>query len=128
MQKSKNMKKMNSLYLSKNYKGLYESSCSCLRNSIINAIGELFIITGLEMFTVDRKNSIKVGESEFLGACIKSNHLHFVVLSDGKEKNIRIYDKQKDKLFKAFDSDIRNWINFIEKLKTELNKGIYELS
>ena len=116
--------KGNKMYISKDYRSLYKSNCYCLRNSIINALGELFILTGMEIFSIDRKNAIKIGDDEFIGVCIKEGYLHFVVTNDKDTRDIRIYDKQKDKSFKQFDSDINNWISFMEKIQDEFNNGL----
>ena len=116
--------KGNKPYISQDYRSLYESSCWCLRNSIVNALGELFILTSMETFSIDRNNAIKIGDDEFVGVCIKEGYLHFVVTNDKDTRYIRIYDKQKDKTFKQFDSNINNWISFIEKIQDEFNNGL----
>jgi hypothetical protein len=112
------------LNLSYDYRSLHESSCECLKKSIINALGEIFLLTDLEAFSIERKNSIKVNDEEISGVCIKKGFLHLIILSGEKTRYVRIYDKQKDETFKKFDSDINNWITFIEKIQEEFNNGL----
>ena len=112
------------LYLSHDYRSLYESSCGSLRTSIINALGEVLLLTDSESFILARKNSIKIKDVEFIGVSIKDKCIHFVIIDGDDVKYVRIYDKQKDKYYKMFNSDINNWITFIEKVKEEFNNAI----
>ena len=112
------------LNLSYDYRGIYESTCSCMKKSIINALGEIFLLTDLDIFSIERKNSIKINDEEISGVCIKNGYLNFIVIAGEKTRYVRIYDKQKDKTYKEFDSDINNWITFIEKIQEEFNNGL----
>lgn len=116
--------KGNKLFLSNDYRSLYESSCGCLRNSIINAIGEIFIITALDAFYINVSNYIKIGDDIVVGVCVKKNFLHLIVHHGKKKRFVKVYEKQKDKTFLAFDSNICNWIDFIERIQEEINKGV----
>jgi hypothetical protein len=116
--------KGNNLFIAHDYRELYISSCDSLKRSIINALGEILLLTGLEMFSLDRNDAVKVGKNEFVGVCIKDKCLHFVVNNGKKVDYIKIFDKQKSKVFKEFDSDIQNWISFIEKIQNEFNNAI----
>jgi hypothetical protein len=95
-----------------------------MKKSIINALGEIFILTDLNIFSLEREKSIKIDDEEISGVCVKNGYLNFVVLAGEKTRFVRIYDKQKDKTFKKFDSDINNWITFIERVQEEINKGL----
>jgi hypothetical protein len=116
--------KGSSLFIAHDYRELYDSSCNTLKRSIINALGEILLLTGLEMFSLDRNDAVKVGDNKFVGICIKDNCLHFVVNNKEKVNYLKIFDKQKSKVFKEFDSDIQNWISFIEKMQYEINNAI----
>jgi hypothetical protein len=65
--------KGNSLFIAHNYRELYDSSCNTLKRSIINALGEIFLLTGLETFSLSKGSAVKVGDNEFVGICIKDN-------------------------------------------------------
>ena len=80
--------------LSYNYRSLYESSCECMKKSIINALGEIFILTDLNIFSLEREKSIKIDDEEISGVCVKNGYLNFVVLAGEKTRFVRIYDKQ----------------------------------
>lgn len=116
--------KGSSLFIAHDYRELYDSSCNTLKHSIINALGEIFLLTGLETFSLSKGSAVKVGDNEFVGICIKDNCLHFVVNNKEKVNYLKIFDKQKNKVFKEFDSDIQNWISFIEKMQYEINNAI----
>lgn len=116
--------KGNNLFIAHDYRELYDSSCNTLKHSIINALGEIFLLTGLETFSLSKGSAVKVGKNEFVGVCIKDKCLHFVVNNGKKVVYIKIFDKQKSKVFKEFDSDIQNWITFIEKMQHEINNAI----
>ena len=81
--------KGSSLFIAHDYRELYDSSCNTLKHSIINALGEIFLLTGLETFSLSKGSAVKVGDNEFVGICVKDNCLHFVVNNKEKVRKAR---------------------------------------
>ena len=88
-------------------------------------MGEIFILTGLDTFSTDVGNGIKVGDDEYIGICIKDKYLHFIVTNGKETKFINVKDRETDETLKVFDSNIENWLAFIEKLQKEFNKALF---
>lgn len=110
-------------YSTVNFRELYDSSLSSLKESILTGIAEFALSSKNLFFNLSPENAIKVGKWYVIGACVDSDYIR--ILFDKKKKMTKQTraivpnDEQEDEAYKAFDSNIENWLLLIERSQKE---------